>query len=69
MPSPEQAILKKVVHTQNDWIIFSSEFEGELYAFDFEVPNETTLLKVKAILEVNVGKSLSLIGEIEIPDD
>ncbi len=69
VPSPEQAIMKKVVHTKNDWIIFSSEFEGELYAFDFEVPDDTTLLKVKAILEENVGKSLSFIGEIEIPDD
>lgn len=67
-PSPEQAIVKRLVHVQNDWIIFSCEFGDELYAFDFETLDDVTLARVKAILEENAGKSLSAIGEMEIPE-
>ena len=67
-PSSKQAALKKVVHTQADWIAFSCEFEDELYAFDLEIADPITLVKVKAILEQNLGKNLSSIAEIEIPE-
>ena len=69
IPSLEQAVFKKIVHAQKDWIIFSCEFDDELYAYDFEIPIEGVLLKVKAILEDNVGESLFSIGEIEIAED
>ena len=68
-PSPEETIVKNVAHIQADWIVFSCEFKGELYAFDIEAPDDTTLLKIKAILEENVGKSISSIGEIEIAEN
>jgi hypothetical protein len=64
----KQVIVRKVVHVQKYWILFSCEFDGKFYAYDFEAPNEAVLLKVKSILEGNVGKSLLSIGEIEIPE-
>jgi hypothetical protein len=67
-PSSKHAVVKKVVHAHTDWIIFSCEFDGELYAYDLEITDEITLLKVKAILEENIGKSLFSIGNIEIPE-
>jgi hypothetical protein len=68
VPPPEHAMVKTVVHVQNNWIIFSCEFGGELYAFDFEAPDDVTLGRVKAILEENAGKSLSAIGELELAE-
>ena len=70
-PHLEQAMIKKVVHVQTAWIIFECEFNDEHRdnrAYYFETKDEITLVKLKAILEENVGKSLFSIGEMEIPE-
>jgi hypothetical protein len=66
-PSPEQAIIQKVLHMYDIWITFSCEFEGHNHTYDFQTHDSIVPPKLKVILEANVGKSLFSIGEIQIP--
>jgi hypothetical protein len=68
LPSAEQAIIQKVLHTYDIWITFSCEFEGIDHTYDFQSHDRITPAKLKVILEDNIGKSLSWIGDVEIPE-
>lgn len=57
-PSPEQAIIQKVLHTFDIWITFSCEFEGNHHTYDFQTLDNRTPTRLKVILEDNIGKSL-----------
>ena len=67
LPSAEQAIIQKVLYMFDIWITFSCGFEGNNHTYDFQTLNNGTPRRLKVILEDNIGKSLSSIGEIEIP--
>ena len=67
LPSAEQAIIQKVLHTFDIWITFSCEFDGNDHTYDFQAHDNMTPPRLKVILEGNIGKSLFSIGEIELP--
>jgi hypothetical protein len=66
-PSPEQAVIQRVLHLYDIWITFICEFEGNCHTYDFQTHDKETPPKLKVILEDNIGKSLFSIGDIEIP--
>ena len=67
LPSAEQAIIQKVLYMFDIWITFSCGFEGKDHTYDFQTLDKATPPRLKVVLENNIGKSLSSIGEIEIP--
>jgi hypothetical protein len=67
LPKAEQAIIQKVLHMFDIWITFSCEFKGRDLTYDFQTLNEGMPPRLKVVLENNIGKSLSSIGEIELP--
>jgi hypothetical protein len=67
VPTSEQAILKDVVRSHNNWVTFVCSFDRDDHKYDFEAPDKSDALQVEKILKSNIGKSLLEIGEIEIP--
>jgi hypothetical protein len=67
LPSAEQATIQKVLHMFDIWITFSCEFEENIHTYDFQTLDNGMPPRLKVILEDNIGKSLSSIGEIELP--
>jgi len=67
-PSSEQALIKRVVYSRNDWIIFSCECDGEEFGYDFEARDEEQIGQLKRVLQENVGQSLFAIRDLELPN-
>lgn len=66
LPSPDEAIIYKVIYCRLEWLTFICEFGDELYAYDYHGEDTETCEALKRILEENAGKRLSSIGEIEL---
>jgi hypothetical protein len=68
-PTTQQAILTGAATEHRNWVTFTCSFGGKNHTYDFEAPDKAFALQLKEIVQENGGKSLSEIGNIEIPAD
>jgi hypothetical protein len=68
LPSPDEAIIYRVIYCRREWLTFVCEFGKDLYTYDFEAHDTNTCEALKRILDENVGKSLASIGELKVTE-
>ena len=66
LPTPEEAIISRMIFCRDCWMTFVCDFEGNLFVYDFEADEKEVVGELKRLIDANVGKSLDSIGEIEL---
>lgn len=66
-PASDQAVLKALVRVQDDWVVFTSTFEGKEQTYDFQTPSAAMAKNLAEIVQGNAGKKTVMeMGELEL---
>jgi hypothetical protein len=61
-------MIEKVVSVVEDNICFTGTANGNQLTYYFKAPNEKVALNLKKILDLNIGKSVFSVGDVELDD-
>jgi hypothetical protein len=62
----DQALANGRVFVDEEYVRFYAKYEGQLLLCSFQTPDLKTSVKMAKVLQENQGKSVQLIGTIEI---
>lgn len=68
VPNSSEAMIDRVVSIHDKSITFVCKHKGTEHSYDYAASNESIALKLKEILEANIGKPLIAVSTAEIDE-